>query len=995
MSSLHLDIDALRQLAPEAVVRRGISAFREHRVLSLCSDESSLSAEVDDQPTSVVLAVHVEGERLISSCTCSQADATVEHPACHHVVAALLAHAARAPIADEVTSSAAEEAKQERIKRGRLEVAVLHLRGDEVFGVWEARSVGGGSGARHEVHLLSLSRPLNHCTCADFATNELDTCKHIEGVVHHLRKRLPARFERLVQKGPSFAVAYADRSQPTPVLRVHPGWRPLAPAVHERLDAGLCTPGDWPDAAEAFVAFAHGRDDLVVHPGVHTLISRTRTEAARIARTAAVEQVMRPGARRLHGVQAELLPHQMAGAAFLASRGRAVLADDMGLGKTVQAIAAATWMVHHEGVRRILIVCPASLKHQWAGEIRRFSQLQVEVVQGGMADRLEQYKRPAQVLVTNYALLRRDVQSLQRHLQPDLLIVDEAQQIKNWNTQTATAIKAVPSRFAFVLTGTPLENRLEDLYSVMQLVDPAVLGPLWRFQLDHQVSSEYGRVLGYRGLASLRRRLAPVVLRRDRTVLEAELPERVDQVIEVDLDRAQSDLNHSAVDAARNLINRAQEEGRPMTPSERNRFMASLQRARLACNAAGLLNPDHVGSPKLDALEEQLRRLLAEGRKVVIFSTWCRMLDLVEEVCRQQGAGFVRLDGSVPSHRRGERIERFHDDPDCRVFLASDAGGTGLNLQCASALINVDVPWNPAVLEQRIGRIHRFGQREAVRIIHLIARRGYEGQVAAHVANKAELFRHTFGADATEDVIGVSSKQVLSLLSSMDEEEAPQVATEEVSEAQAPLVEEPPSVVEPAPPARSEVPGRPSASLPEDPSLAPLLATLCAMFGARIERVLAAGGGLVLVLDAVTESDRLSLPESEVELVLLDRHAASGLLRLGALGSIATPPPTVSPRQRASAKLRAARALIDAACPTEAFPVLLEALDATLSLLTRSEPRPAYERVRWILHELAPARILTMSQAFCLAGLATLDEAACATYDLKTAAVCLDLLLDR
>ncbi len=203
---------------------------------------------------------------------------------------------------------------------------------------------------------------------------------------------------------------------------------------------------------------------------------------------------------RLPGVRTTLYPYQVEGVAFLAGTGRALLADDMGLGKTLQAIAAAAWLRQHEGVRRVLIICPASLKHQWAREIERFTGLETQIIQGPAAERGVQYRSDAAFLIVNYELVLRDLAVLNETLCPDLVILDEAQRIKNWRTRIASAVKRIPSRYAFVLTGTPLENRLEDLYSLMQVVDPQVLGPLWRYLVDFHVTDDRGKVLGYRNL---------------------------------------------------------------------------------------------------------------------------------------------------------------------------------------------------------------------------------------------------------------------------------------------------------------------------------------------------------------------------------------------------------------------------------------------------------------------------------------------------------------
>jgi SNF2 family DNA or RNA helicase len=243
-----------------------------------------------------------------------------------------------------------------------------------------------------------------------------------------------------------------------------------------------------------------------------------RQLAASVAHRLRTEQIRKQiGASGGHlpGVQARFYPYQVEGVAFLAANGRALLADDMGLGKTLQAIVAASWLQQHAEARRALVVCPASLKHQWVREIARFLGQRAQVIQGSPDARGVQYRRGEGFTIINYELVLCDLSVINDTLCPDLLILDEAQRIKNWRTKIASAVKLIPTRYAFVLTGTPLENRLEDLYSLMQVVDARVLGPLWRYLADFHITDERGKVQGYRNLSELRRRLSPVMLRRD------------------------------------------------------------------------------------------------------------------------------------------------------------------------------------------------------------------------------------------------------------------------------------------------------------------------------------------------------------------------------------------------------------------------------------------------------------------------------------------------
>ncbi len=319
----------------------------------------------------------------------------------------------------------------------------------------------------------------------------------------------------------------------------------------------------------------------------------------------------------------KLYPYQVEGAAFLASRGRALLADEMGLGKTAQAITAMAQLVRRGEVRRTLIVCPASLKHQWLREIRQFTGLgadDIGVVAGTREARQAIYAEAPPVLVTSYELARADERELSE-VAPDLLILDEAQRIKNWRTRTASVVKELRSRFAFVLTGTPLENRLDDLYSLMQVVDPHLFGPLWRFNEEFTTLDGSGRPVGHRNLDRLRDRIAPVVLRRRKEEVLSDLPDRLVSRLTLPMTREQQEIHADAEESAGRLL--AILKRRPLSPVEEQRLMRAFQRMRMACDAAGLVDKKTRGAPKLDELERLLEEIcLGDGRKVVVFSEW-------------------------------------------------------------------------------------------------------------------------------------------------------------------------------------------------------------------------------------------------------------------------------------------------------------------------------------------------------------------------------------
>ncbi|MFC1707246.1 SNF2-related protein, partial [Planctomycetota bacterium] len=648
-----LDAEDLRSIASDAVVRRGIAYFKESRVTNLTYDEHTVRAQVEgsdpDEPYLVEID-HDGDNELLVSCTCP----FDWEPVCKHAIAMLLSYAARQPVPELTLQEAADRAVEDRIKRGRSEVRVRHQNGDRMFGTWEAWSISSTSreATRYQVQIRSLADRINHCTCPDLSTNLLGTCKHIEAVLHRLRKKDRTSFDLARGKPPAVPVVYLSwEAVDGPHIRLRRSGRrrrKLAALLdaHFRADGRL--KGRLPEAFLRFQDAVAEHDEVHIGQDALEHAQRAGEEAAQRLRAERIRKEVRRCGDHIPGVRAQLYPYQADGVAFLTATGRAVLADDMGLGKTVQAIAAVHLLMREDGVRRCLVVCPASLKHQWAREIQRFTDHSVQVVQGNVEKRRTQYARQATFTIANYELVLRDRSFLLRDLAADVLVLDEAQRIKNWRTKTAAAIKSLSTRYAFVLTGTPLENRLEDLYSLLQVVDGRILGPLWRYLLDFHVTDERGRVLGYRNLSELRRRLGTVMFRRDRRLVRDQLPERIDRRVDVPLSAEQADIHDANLSTAAQLA--AITKRRPLTPSEEHRFMAALQNARMACNAAGLVDKKTKGSPKLQELQGLLEELCKDGgHKVVVFSEWERMTAMAEEVGKGLGLGAVRLHGGVPT----------------------------------------------------------------------------------------------------------------------------------------------------------------------------------------------------------------------------------------------------------------------------------------------------------------------------------------------------------
>ncbi|MEK7703545.1 MAG: DEAD/DEAH box helicase [Myxococcota bacterium] len=672
--------------------------------------------------------------------------------------------------------------------------------GRALLGLYGTRRKGAST--RPYVTSLGSLDPIRaSCDCADFVRSSLGVCKHVLVVLDELHKRPDAV---------SRAVASTTNDRERPCL----AWDPVRP---------LTGAGDWAERVmllddpkksrprggalarigRYFVAAEDGkarlRDTLTERPGERLALMRELrevvvgnrrhpplvdaepailrlldTEIERLASLHDGPLAARELRRHLRGIKRKLFPYQVEGIERFFHTGRLLLGDDMGLGKTAQAIAACHVLCKSGRAKGGVVLAPASLKSQWLREWQLFCDTPATVVDGNPAERRAIYRKHGRgFLIMSYEQLLRDLDEVRR-LGPEVVVLDEAQRIKNWATKTASYVKQLTPRYRLVLTGTPMENRLDELASLVEWVDPLALEPLWRLGPWHTTRVDGGKeISGARHLDTLRARLSGCMLRRLRTEVLKQLPSRTDTRVPVEMTAEQREAHDDLTRPIAQIMARAAK--RPLTQSEFLRLMSLLTQQRILCNGMAQRDFDDVwpelgsvsrpsetllrrlASPKLLELRELLRNLVVEQqRKVVVFSQWRRMLLLCDwatkDVLGEAGARAVHFTGAESQQRRTQNIVDFHDDPRVAVMFATDAGGTGLNLQrAASCCVNLDLPWNPAVLEQRIGRIHRLGQELPIGVYNLVSDQGIEGRIHDIVGAKQALFKGLF--DETSDEV--------------------------------------------------------------------------------------------------------------------------------------------------------------------------------------------------------------------------------------------------
>jgi len=657
-----------------------------------------------------------------------------------------------------------------KIKKGRKIAKISHLRKPEEMTLqqWQIvlrKEFGGGqnfclknignepvfseftvanpqSKREYRVAIRGRNCGDNFCSCPDFAVNTLGTCKHIEFTLAKLsRKRggakalaqgfSPAYSEVYVRYGAKREVAFK------PGTRCPQSLRTLTSQYFD--DNDILLPQAYLKFEDFIKAARTIEHDLRCYDDTLAFIAEVRDRNILAKR---IDALLPDGIKSKifsNLLKVSLYPYQCEGALFTAKAGRSLLADDMGLGKTIQAIAAVEILAKTVGVEKVLIICPTSLKHQWKQEIEKFCSRSAMVVEGSLVQRASRYISDSFYKISNYDVVFRDIDIIRRW-NPDVIILDEAQRIKNWKTRTAKSVKQLESKYAIVLTGTPLENRLEELHSIVEFVDRFRLGPMFNFLAQHQHVDEHGKVIGYKDLTKISKTLESILIRRTKNEVLKELPERLEKNYFVPMTDEQMAHHEENREIVAKIVAKWRHFGF-LTETDQRRLMIALQNMRMSCNSTYLLDKKTDFGVKADELMLVLDEIFeVPDAKVVIFSQWLRMHELLQRRLQPAKYRHILFHGGIPSNKRKDVIQQFKEDDRCRAFLSTDAGGVGLNLQNASAVINMDMPWNPAVLDQRIGRVHRLGQHRPVRVVNFVAQGTIEHGMLSLLSFKKSLF---------------------------------------------------------------------------------------------------------------------------------------------------------------------------------------------------------------------------------------------------------------
>lgn len=618
-------------------------------------------------------------------------------------------------------------------------------------------------GVKYHLTLRDFDNETGYIDNPDLKTNKLGTTKHLLFAFQKLKSQ-PELMEKMDKTYP-FIEIYLDPLNDYKITWHYP--HPMKSNINELIARFFGEEKHIPqNQLPNFLGFlkeAGAHPEIKVRPEVEEAVQKAWDERM----LESVKEEMTPDYTLL---KTELFPYQKKGVEFATFREGAIIADEMGLGKTIQAIATAVMKKKIFNFQRTLVICPASLKEQWKQEIEKFSHEEAVVAEGSPEEREEIYRTTgAYFVILNYETVLRDLNELNR-LDPDFIILDEAQRIKNFTTVTANTIKNLNRKHALVITGTPIENRLIDLYSIVQFIDPYYLAPLWEFSYQHCFfeTEKRNKITGYYNLQELQKRLKPILIRRERRDVIKELPNVTEINVPVGMHPDQQMHHAGFAKGIAKILGK-----KYITPYDQQRLMLLLSNMRMVCDSTFLIDKETNNSPKLLELKYILLEKLDlknTDRKVIIFSEWVTMLQLIGNLLREAGIGFARLTGRVAVKNRGKLIKKFEDDPDCKVFLSTEAGGSGLNLQVADTVINFELPWNPAKKNQRIGRINRIGQKKKnLTVISLITKGSIETKIAAGLNLKQNLFEGVLDSGSSLDSVDFSAKGKAQFLKQLEE----------------------------------------------------------------------------------------------------------------------------------------------------------------------------------------------------------------------------------
>lgn len=490
---------------------------------------------------------------------------------------------------------------------------------------------------------------------------------------------------------------------------------------------------------------------------------------------------------KIPGIKLPLFNYQKHGVLFSITNNDGILiADEMGLGKSVQSLGVMLYGKYNFGWKKCLIVVPASLKYNWKLEIEKFTDESYVIIDGTAQKRLEQWKQDVYFYVVNYELITEDlfggrnvnvkldddiltaqkkVKQINKQKQReailapiremifDCITIDEAHNIKSHKSKRSKNVKQLKAKVRIGLTGTPLDGKLEELHSVMQFIKPGLFEPKSRFMMKHAECDFFGKVLQYKNLDVIKDKLKPFYIRRLKKEVLKDLPDKIYENKYIELTKEERKIYDEIAKAKHEITEDAE-------------AMVKVMRCKQFCNHSDLIDISCKKHSKLEMFLEIMDEIcLLNCNKVVIFSQYKKMINILEKEIQKMGLKNLRIDGDTPKQDRADYQKIFNEDNSIDCILGTEAMSTGLNLTGATYVINYDDNWAPAIMRQREDRLHRVGQKNSVTVINFIVKDTIEERIRSVIYEKEVLSTEILGDDIDELVLKrLNPKDLLVLL---------------------------------------------------------------------------------------------------------------------------------------------------------------------------------------------------------------------------------------
>ena len=451
-----------------------------------------------------------------------------------------------------------------------------------------------------------------------------------------------------------------------------------------------------------------------------------------------------------------LFDFQKKGFSFLKECDVALLADVPGLGKTIQTIAAL------EGLDRVLVFCPATLKYNWKDEIEKWSNAKVLVIDGDKNTRTRQWAESQDPrvswVIANYELLIRDFDNINEWQWP-AIVCDEATRISNPNAKSVKALKQLRSEKRIGLTGTPISNSPDDIYSIIDWLAPKYLGSFFQFKAKYCIlDPHWGGVIGHKNLDELAKRIDRFVLRRTKEEVFDDFPKKVVENVEFELSEEEKKLYQAVKEEILYEIRTLSE----LDTRTLAMIPVKMLRLKQCTDHPKLISANTECASKLATLKDLLEPIIKSGEKAIIFTQFAQMLHILATELEEFRP--LTIYGDVDNLDRMSRVKEFNDDPEGRVMIMTSAGQYGLNMQSASYIFNYDFPWSVAAYEQRIGRAHRIGQKKSVTVYNLIAKKTIDEYISKILWAKYKISNKLLGDSDRMEKAGLSMEDIHNIL---------------------------------------------------------------------------------------------------------------------------------------------------------------------------------------------------------------------------------------